>query len=168
MSKKVKIIIGITVAAIIVIGGGLLHWGSLIYWNSDGERGWSLGASVYEFLGWDARAYKSDMGWKRVDDVEGARWTDRLEVRLVDDDKDGTPDRGVVETPAESTLGRDFSDRHSFFGRVRDSRFGEHRHSPFGILAGLTCLGFFGLLGGLAILFLYRQSHKAHSQTVTE
>lgn len=143
MSRKQKITIGVIVAIIVVVGGGLLRWGSVVYWNSDGERGWSLGAAVYELLGWGSEAYRDDFGREHVL-YDGE---DALGVHLVDDDEDGVPDRGVVETftGSVSVFGH-----RTPFGRVRG-------HG--GKLGGLMCLVPLALLGGLAVVF-YRQRRK--------
>ena len=144
MSNRKKVTIGVIAAIIIVVGGGLLRWGSVVYWNSDGERGWSLGAAAYELLGWDSEAYRDDFSRERaLYDGEGA-----LEVRLVDEDGDGVPDRGVVETSTGSVSA--FSHRTPF-GRLRG-------HG--GKLGGLMCLVSLALLGGLAFVF-YRRRRKS-------
>jgi len=58
MSKKWKIAIGVIVAAIVISGIGLLSLGSVIYWNSGGKYGWSLGAYISELVwGPGASAY---------------------------------------------------------------------------------------------------------------
>jgi hypothetical protein len=72
MSRKWKVAIGVIIAVIVVVGLGLLRWGSMVYRASGGERGWSLGAYVYEVLGWGSEAYRSDFGWDRAVPEEGA------------------------------------------------------------------------------------------------
>lgn len=101
MSKKWKIAVGVIVAVVAFTGLGLLRWGEAIYWISGGERGWSLGVSAYQVLGWGSEAYRSDFGWDDALEGEEARWTDEFDARLVDDDGDGVPDRAVVEVPSE-------------------------------------------------------------------
>ena len=70
MSNKVKGLIGVfvVVAIIACVGMGVLRWGEVIYRTSDGERGWSLGPTLYGALGWDDEAYTEDFG--RRDDPE--------------------------------------------------------------------------------------------------
>ena len=62
MSKRGKVVIGVVVVAIVVVGLGLLRWGGMVYRASDGARGWSLGATVYQALGWGVDAYRADFG----------------------------------------------------------------------------------------------------------
>ncbi len=62
MQKKWTIVIGLFVL-VVVVGGIVLGLGEVIYLNSDGQRGWSLGAAMYEMLGWDAEAFRTDFGW---------------------------------------------------------------------------------------------------------
>jgi hypothetical protein len=66
MSRKWQVAIGVIVAVVALSGICMLRWGGMIYRASDGERGWSLGATVYELLGWGAEAYRSDFGWDRA------------------------------------------------------------------------------------------------------
>lgn len=60
MSKNWKIALGVIIAVVIITGMGLLRWGGVVYRLSDGERGWSLGAAVYQMLGWGTEAYQED------------------------------------------------------------------------------------------------------------
>jgi hypothetical protein len=60
MSKNRKIALGVIIAVVIITGMGLLRWGGVVYRLSDGERGWSLGAAVYQMLGWGSEAYQED------------------------------------------------------------------------------------------------------------
>ena len=78
MSQRRKVAIGVIVAAIVVVGLGLLRWSGMVYRVSDGERGWSLGATVYEALGWGSEAYRSDFGWDRAVPEEGAFGAGRI------------------------------------------------------------------------------------------
>lgn len=64
MSRTLKIAIGVLVIAMVLFGLGLLCWGEIVYWRSGGERGWSLGAVMYRLLGWGAKVYLSDFGWR--------------------------------------------------------------------------------------------------------
>jgi hypothetical protein len=141
MSKKAKVTIGAIVSIIIVVGIGLLGLGEAVYRNSDGERGWSLGASVYELFGWDADAYRSDFGRGRL--TRGGE-ADLWDLPLVDEDGDGVPDR--VQVPVEGASGRSFA---------------RGRHS-FGVVGGLFCWGFFALAIGVGFLFYRRRRNQAH------
>ena len=145
MSKKSKVTIGVFVSVIVVVGIGLLGLGEAIYRNSDGERGWSLGAGVYELFGWDADAYRSDFGRGRV--TRGGE-ADLLDLPLEDEDGDGVPDR--VQVPVEAAFGRGFG-----------SRFDRGRHS-FGSVGRLFCWVFFALAIGAVILFYRRRRDQAH------
>ena len=68
MSKKwiIAIVAFVIMGMVACAGLGALRWGEMIYRRSDGQRGWSLGATVYEALGWGSEAYRSDFGWDRV------------------------------------------------------------------------------------------------------
>jgi hypothetical protein len=79
MSRKWKVAIGVIIAAVVVAGLGLLRWSGMVYRASDGERGWSLGATVYEVLGWGSEAYRSDFGWDRGMPEGGALGPERIE-----------------------------------------------------------------------------------------
>jgi hypothetical protein len=99
MSTKWKVTIGVIVAAVVVSGIGLLCLGSVIYRNSDGEYGWSPVAYVSELVwGAGASAYLPEPSWGPA----------AYKVRLVDDDEDGVPDRGVIEVPTAAAFGWDF------------------------------------------------------------
>jgi hypothetical protein len=113
MSKTWKFIIGVIVVVVILVGLGMLRWSNRVYWSSNGERGWSLGATAYQAFGWGTENYLSDFGrgpaFVRGDGPEqGGRrgpivfteeGTAQVEVTLVDDDGDGVPDRGVIDLP---------------------------------------------------------------------
>jgi hypothetical protein len=148
MSKKWKIAIGVVVAVIVISGIGLLHLGSVIYRSSGGERGWSPAAYLAELVwGPEASAYLPRLGWGPAAYKGEARAVTQLEVRLVDDDGDGIPDRGVIEAPTGLPFGRGFGPgRHSFFGVGHRLPFG-----PFLIAGGLFRLAFLALLIGLAV-----------------
>ena len=70
MSKgqRITIVVIAIVSVFACAGMGLLRWGGAVYQHSDGERGWRLGESIYQTLGWGAQAYQADFGW---DDDEG-------------------------------------------------------------------------------------------------
>jgi len=90
----------------------------------------------------------------------------QLEVKLLDDDGDGIPDRGVVEMPAGPNFNRDFGGRFDnrgtppqAFGRgfhPEPDHFNRPPLLPFAFFGGLFCLT---LLVGLAALgvVLYRR-----------
>ena len=146
MSKKSIVTIGLVISVIVVVGIGLLGLGEAIYRNSDGQRGWSLGAGVYELFGWDADAYRSDFSRGRV--VRGGE-ADPLDLPLVDEDGDGVPDR--VQVPVEAVFGRGFG-----------SRFGRGGHS-FGVVGRMFCWGFFGLAIGAGFMLYRRRRNQAHA-----
>ncbi|NIO67483.1 MAG: hypothetical protein GTN71_00080, partial [Anaerolineae bacterium] len=99
MSKKWKIAIGVVVVAVVIAGVGLAVWGAVTFRNRVYEHGWGPGEwrteAATELRCPEPRPEQS----RRV--VEG-------EVRLVDDDGDGVPDRGVIEAPAGLPFGRGF------------------------------------------------------------
>ena len=147
MSKKWKVAIGVIVA-VVAAGAALTVWGAVTFRNR-----------VHEY-GWEPRAYK----WE-------PEATTQLEVRLVDDDGDGIPDRGVIEVPADLPFGRGFSPGRrpstmlrtglSFgpghgphFGRGFGSHFG-WGFGPFFIVGDLFRLAFLALLIGLAVAFFH-------------
>ena len=75
----------------------------------------------------------------------------QMDLRLVDDDGDGVPDRGVIETPTGSPVGRGFgSGRRVPFGPGYGPHFGRG-FGPFLIVGGLFRLAFLALLIGLAV-----------------
>jgi hypothetical protein len=137
MFNNRKVIIGVVVAAIVIVGIGLLGLGEAIYRHSDGERGWSVGAGLYELLGWDAEDYRSDFGRGR--DSEDGSW----DLSLVDEDGDGVPDR--VRIPEEATFDRGFA-------RGRRS---------FGFARGLFCLSFVAMAIVAGVLFYRRRRDQA-------
>ena len=134
MSKKWKIAIGVVVAAVVVAGVGLAVWGAVTFRSRVYEHGWGPGE------------------WRTEAATE-------LEVRLVDDDGDGVPDRGVIEAPAGLPFGRGFGPgRRLPFGPGHGPHFGRGfgPHSgwgfgPFLIVGGLFRLAFLALLIGLAV-----------------
>jgi len=157
MSKKWKIAIGVMIAAIVVTGVALAVWGAVTFRNR-----------VHEY-GWEPRAHQ----W-------GPEATTQLEVRLVDDDGDGIPDRGVIELPEDlqydgwgygpSILRRGSRQAMPFnfaqgrlrggphFGRGFAPHFGQgpvlslsKGFGPFLFVGGLFRLAFLVLLIGLAV-----------------
>jgi hypothetical protein len=71
--KKLATKIGIVVVVLTVLFSAL-GIGEGIYLSSNGQRGWSLGAAVYNALGWGAEAYRADMaqhGQHRIAAKEG-------------------------------------------------------------------------------------------------
>jgi hypothetical protein len=169
MSKKWKIAIGVVVAAVVVAGVALAVWGAVTFRNR-----------VHEY-GWEPRARK----W-------GPEATTQLEVRLVDDDGDGIPDRGVIEVPEDLQnswgYGPHFGSGHRpRFGRgfgpsilrrgpstsLRTSsgqamlRTGPHFSWGFGplfIVGGLFRLAFLVLLIGLAVACFHRWSRAKEAR----
>ena len=143
MSKKWKVAIGVIVAAVVVAGVALTIWGAVTFRNR-----------VHQY-GWEPRAHK----W--VPDEA----TTQLEVRLVDDDGDGVPDRGVIEVPEDLQPGwghgplflRGGSRQAMLRGGPHFGRgFGPHfgrGFGPFLIVGGLFRLAFLALLIGLAVAF---------------
>jgi hypothetical protein len=151
MSKKWKFAIGV-IAAILVVGGlGLLHLSSVIYWSSGGERGWSPRAYISELIwGPGTSEYIPSFGRGLAMHKGEAGTVSQFEVRLVDDDGDGVPDRGVIEAPAGLPFGRGFSPGHGLhFGRG----FG-----PLFVTGGLFRLALLALLIGLAVACFRRWS----------
>jgi len=136
VSKKWKIAIGVIIAAVVVAGVGLAVWGAVTFRSRIYERGW------------EPRAHK----W-------GPEATTQLEVRLVDDDEDGVPDRGVIEVPTGLPFGRGFGPgRRLPFGPGHGlhpgQSFGPHfgrGFGPFFIVGGLFRLAFLALLIGLGV-----------------
>jgi len=136
VSKKWKIAIGVVIAAVVVAGVALAAWGAVTFRSRVYERGWQPGVHKW-----------------------GPEAATQLEVRLVDDDGDGVPDRGVIEAPAGLPFGRGF-------GRGRRLRFGPGHglscgrgfgphfgrgFGPFFIVGGLFRLAFLALLIGLGV-----------------
>ena len=149
MSRKWKIAIGAVIAAVVVAGVALAIWGAVTFRNR-----------VYEH-GWEPRAHK----W-------GPEATTQLEVRLVDDDGDGIPDRGVIEIPEDLHPGWGYGpsilrqgSRQAMlrggphFGRGFGPHFGRG-FGPFFIVGGLFRLAFLALLIGLAVAF-FRHWNRA-------
>jgi hypothetical protein len=136
MSKKwiVAIVVCTIVCIIACAGMGVLRWGEMIYRQSDGQRGWSVGVAVYQLLGWDAEAYEEDFGQLH---------------RLTVDDVDGETSADCVEIDA--SVGHH---RELLRGYHLDGRFGRHGGPRF--LAGLACVGFLGLMVVPAV-FVYRR-----------
>jgi len=156
MSRKWKIAIGV-ITAVVVAGVALTVWGAVTFRSR-----------VYEH-GWEPRAYK----WE-------PETTTQLEVRLVDDDGDGVPDRGVIEVPEDLQHGwghgpwilrrgsrwampfgfaQDRFRGGPHFGRGFGPHFGRG-FGPFFIVGGLFRLAFLALLIGLAVAF-FRHWNRA-------
>ena len=89
-------------AAVVVAGVALAAWGAVTFRSRVYERGWEPGVHKW-----------------------GPEAATQLEVRLVDDDGDGVPDRGVIEAPAGLPFGRGF-------GRGRGLAFGPGHGLSFG------------------------------------
>jgi len=144
MSRKWKIAIGVIVAAVVIAGVALAVWGAVTFRNRVHEYGWEPTAHK-----WGPEATTQ---LRCPKSVEG-------EVRLVDEDGDGIPDRGVIEVPADLPFGRGFTPGrrlpvgpgHGFhFGRGFGPHFGRG-FGPFLFVGGLFRLAFLALLIGLAV-----------------
>jgi hypothetical protein len=151
MSKKWKVAIGVIAAAILVAGIALAVWGAVTFRNR-----------VHQY-GWEPRVHR----WE-------SEATTQLEVRLVDDDGDGIPDRGVIEFPTGLPFGQGFGpgrDLHFgpghglYSGRGFGPHFGRG-FGPFLIVGGLFRLAFLVLLIGLAVAF-FRHWNRAKGQEVS-
>lgn len=163
MSKKWKVAIGIVIAVIVVSGIGLLRLGRMLNWNSDGKYGWNPAVYISELVwGTGASTYLPEFGWDSVAHMGQAEWTTEWEVRLVDDDGDGVPDRGVIEAPTAAAFDRGFDlGCGSPFGYAHGKHFGRgfgsgragRAFGPFLIVGGMACLAFFALLIGLGVDF---------------
>ena len=164
MSKKWKIAIGGVIAAVVVAGVALAAWGAVTFRSRVYERGWQPGVHKWgpEAATQLRRPEPRPEQSRRV--VEGA-------VRLVDDDGDGVPDRGVIEVPEDLQPGwghgplflRRGSRWAMPFGFAQDKLrggpqfghgFGSHFGRvfvPFFIVGGLFRLAFLALLIGLGV-----------------
>ena len=148
MSKKWKIAIGAVIAAVVVAGVALAVWGAVTFRHRVYERGWQRGVHK-----WGPEATTQLRCPERV---EG-------EVRLVDDDGDGVPDRGVIEIPDDLQPGWGYGPsilrRGSRQAMLRGGShfgwgFGPHfgrGFGPFLIVGGFFRLAFLALLVGLAV-----------------
>ena len=134
MSRKWKIAIGAVIAVVVVAGVALAVWGAVTFRSRGYPHGWEHGE------------------W-------GPEAATQLEVRLVDDDGDGVPDRGVIEVPTGLPFGQGFGPGHGsrfgpghglHFGRGFGPHFGRG-FGPFLIVGGLFRLAFLALLIGLAV-----------------
>ena len=136
MSKKwiIAIVVCVILGIVACAGMGALRWGEMVYRQSDGQRGWSVGVAVYQLFGWDAEAYEEDFGQLH---------------RLAVDDADAETTADCVESDA--SVGRH---RGRLRGHHPGGRFGRHGGPRF--LAGLACIGFLGLLTVPAVL-VYRR-----------
>jgi hypothetical protein len=164
MSRKWKIALGAVIVAVVIAGVALAVWGAVTFRNR-----------VHEY-GWEPRAHKwgpeATTQLRRPELVEG-------EVRLVDDDGDGIPDRGVIEVPEDlqhgwgygpSILRRGSRQATPFnfaqdrlrgaphFGRGFAPHFGRgpvlslsKGFGPFLFVGGLFRLAFLALLIGLGV-----------------
>jgi hypothetical protein len=138
MSNKWKITIGILVVIVLLVGLGTLRWGERVYRASDGQRGWSVGAYVYQVLGWGQANYLADFGKPAQPDQKPPRATF--------DQKIGP--RGHFE--------RDFGNQR--FG----GNFGPSRINPlFFLIRGLACLVLLAVLGSLGFFFYRRRRRLA-------
>jgi hypothetical protein len=136
MSNKRKITLGLLVAIVLLVGLGTLGWGERVYRASGGQRGWSVGALVYQLSGWGQANYLADFGKQARPASKPPRATD---------EKMG---------PRGHFGGN--------FGQQRFERnFGYSRISPlFFLIRGLFCLVLLAGLTGLGIFF-YRRRRRA-------
>ena len=132
-----------------------------------------MGAAAYQMFGWGSDNYLSDLNQRpsrwaaplRRDFHQGPivfteEGTAQMEVRLVDDNGDGVPDRGVIDLPpSKGAFGRSFGPPPS---RYFNDGFGPGRASfgrgigPFFLVGGLFRLAFLVLLVGLGVYFYRR------------
>jgi len=169
MSKKWKIALGAVIAAVVIAGVALAVWGAVTFRNR-----------VHEY-GWEPRAHQwgpeATTQLRRPELVEG-------EVRLVDDDGDGIPDRGVIEVPEDlqygwgygpSILRRGSRQAMPFnfaqdrlrggphFGRGFAPHF-DRSFGPFLFVGGLFRLAFLALLIGLGVTCFRRWSRAKEAR----
>ena len=137
MSKKwiIAIVVFVIVGVVACAGLGALRWGEMIYRQSDGQRGWSVGVGINRMLGWGAEAYEEDF--------DRAHW--------IDEDADETADYTELEVPFRHHRGLRPGRR---FGRGGAPRF----------LAGFGCLVFLGLLAVPGVI-LYRRWRETRNST---
>jgi hypothetical protein len=182
MSRTWKYVIGVIVVIAILVGLGMLRWSNRVYWSSNGERGFSLGAAVYQAFGWGTENYLSDFGrGPAIGRGAGPEQGDRrgpivfteegkaqVAVTLIDDDGDGVPDRGVIDLPPGGAFDRGFGpggsapqmhSGRSFGPGFKNFGPGQRDFSqaggPFLIVGGLIRLAFLALIVGLGILGVY-------------
>jgi hypothetical protein len=153
VSKKWKVAIGVVIAAVVVAGVALAAWGAVTFRNRVYERGWQPGVHKWGPEAATQLRCPEPCPEPRRRVVEG-------EVRLVDDDGDGIPDRGVIEAPAGLPFGRSFGPGRgpstmlrtgSCFGPGHGLYFGRG-FGPFFIVGGLFRLAFLALLIGLGVV----------------
>lgn len=147
MSKKWKIVLGVVVALVIVLGIGFPIAGAVLF------------RSRFHQIGWEPDHLRR---WE----PEEAR---ELEVELVDDDGDGVPDRGVIELPTAPTAWRGrFARGHlGRFGLGHGMWLGRRSLDP---LLAVRALGHLVLIGGVVLLgiVLYRSLRKTHQSAASE
>jgi hypothetical protein len=138
VSRRWKIVVGV-IAAVVVAGVVLAAWGAVTFRNR-----------VYEH-GWGPRAHQ----W-------GPEAMTQLEVRLVDDDGDGVPDRGVIEMPEDLRYGCGYGPSILRRGSRRAMPMGGPHFGrgfgPFPMVGGLFRLAFLALLIGLGVACFHRWS----------
>jgi hypothetical protein len=114
---------------------------------------------VMSVVGW----FNVVQNWTLVAFAQNPDAVTQVEVRLIDDDQDGIPDRGVVDLPARVAYSRGFEpDR----GRPFRPPF-----APFaliaGLIRGLIGLAFLALLISLTV-FIYRRWQPAPAVTLVK
>ena len=157
MSNKWKIALGIVVVVLLVVALGALGWGERVYRLSDGQRGWSLGAYMYQVFGWGQSNYLSDFGRRAA---PAARPPQRLPFQF--------------QRPPQTNPGHRLNPRGQFnrnFGyRPFNRNFGFQRFSRIRpllfFIGGLGCLVVLALLIVLGI-FLYRRQRRATPPAAT-
>ena len=152
MSKKLQIGLGILAVFIGVVG--LL-----------GMAGNALG--LHQGRGhWEGRGH-----WQRMHKVhphaQEADTLSKLEVKLIDDDGDGIPDRGEVQLPAKDTFKsgqwkKDFKEHPQF--REFGPESYAYRSGPSGVIFGfircMACLSFLMVLVVVGIFFKRRRKRS--------
>jgi hypothetical protein len=131
MSRTWKIILGVAVGLIVLALIAVPIVGHLVF-------GWERGAVRDRLAPWAQSALPGEAG---------------LQVRLLDDDGDGVPDRGVVEGMTGSgfpggPMGRIWGLRHS------------RPFTPFPILGGLVRVGLLVLLVVLIVRLFQRRRNR--------
>jgi len=123
VSRTWRIVIGVIAALVVVAAIGLVVAGMVFR-----SRGFGPARGYF--------GYRGQAGQAR-----------QLELRLLDDNGDGMPDRGVMEMPQPGFLGRTWGPGRSGWGRPA---------FPF-VLLGLSHLAFPALLIGLVVCVVNRR-----------
>jgi hypothetical protein len=161
MSSKWKITIGIVVVIFLLAGLITLGWGERVYRSSGGQRGWSLGALVYQLSGWGQANYLADFNRAKKFPPQPVQ----REAKRSNNDKSNAPGQGAFRHPAQTPFnGHQVNPKGQFNGNLGYQRFS--RVPRFGFfVGGLCCLVFLALLGGLGIFFYRRRRRVAPAAT---